>query len=72
MKAYICDRCGETYLTNDRVPTSGRIRGSHLAGLDLMNRFKDIDRHIDLCDDCLEDFQDFMNKVAKEERTAPE
>ena len=67
MKAYICDRCGNTYLENHRIPTFGRISGSYLAGFKLISKDGDVDGSVDLCDDCLECLQDFMSN--KTERT---
>lgn len=62
MKAYICDRCERTYLKNNKVPTSGRIHGSYIAGFTLRSISGDFDAQVDLCDDCIEDLMKFMEK----------
>lgn len=69
MKAYICDRCGETY-TGNKVPTIGRISGGYLSGFYLMSSHEEFDSRVDLCDDCLNDLFKFMGNqtVYKVER----
>lgn len=61
MKAYICDRCEETYTINDIFPTQGRIKGNFLAKIALLDRGGNFDASLDLCDDCLSDLFEFMN-----------
>ena len=59
MKAYICDRCGETYIQN-QVPTRGLVKGGCLSGFQFVNRYEEFDSKVDLCDNCLNDLFKFM------------
>ena len=70
MKAYICDRCGETY-TENKVPTTGRISGGIIGGINLVTMQGHNDASIDLCDNCVNDLFKFMGNqtVYKQERT---
>ena len=68
MKAYVCDRCGETFIEN-KTPTNGRIHGGYLFGVSFVTERREIDWTSDLCDECLEDLFDFMNNKTVYERT---
>lgn len=63
MKAYICDRCGETYLKNTEHRTEGRVYGSYISGIEFISIDNERDKSMDLCDGCISDLCRFMEGV---------
>ena len=66
-----CDRCGKYYDKNERhtnphqfedgcVCTAGPIEIEYMAKIGIATKWRKIVEEYDLCDDCIDDFKEFM------------
>ena len=65
MNAYRCDRCGKYYGDNKRIKTKGAVHGDYIVGISTICRHGK-DENFDLCDDCIEALNNFLQGVNEE------
>ena len=65
MRAYICDRCGEIYTKNEKVPALNTIGSWHIRTISLQYIMGDDiiinNKKMDLCDECIIETIKFLN-----------